>query len=221
MLGGPVEILDRCETSRGELILQQRGSEYEIISNGTFLMATYNGESERVLVRAALAAVDGVAENILIGGLGVGFSLQEALRSPHVARVEVVEIEPKIIEWNQSRLGSVARAAMADGRTAIRQQDVLDWLRTDALYDAVCLDVDNGSDWTVFEENHGLYTSAGLTAIYDHVRPGGAVSFWNARHDAAFLQRLRRQFGHVAVTTVPHPTGLPDVVYVASRGRLG
>ena len=94
-------VIERVQTPRGEIQLQSRGSDYEIISNGTFLMATYNGESERLLVKAALNASH-EPKQILIGGLGVGYSLAEALDYPGVERVTVVEIEEKIIEWYRS-----------------------------------------------------------------------------------------------------------------------
>lgn len=82
----PAEIIERASTPRGEIQLQRRGEFYEIISNGTFLMATYNGESERLLVRRALEQAKAPGK-VLIGGLGVGFSLQEALSDPRVRRL--------------------------------------------------------------------------------------------------------------------------------------
>ncbi|HVY09514.1 MAG TPA: hypothetical protein VHB18_05155, partial [Mycobacteriales bacterium] len=103
-------VLDRVQNERGELVLRQDGEHFEVISNGTFLMDTRNGESERRLVQAALARNER-ASSVLIGGLGVGFSLIEALKDQRVARVTVVEIESAIIRWHREHLAGISEAA--------------------------------------------------------------------------------------------------------------
>lgn len=217
------EVIERSRTARGELVLQRRGKDFEIISNGTFLMATYNGESERRLVQAVLNTVQS-PRSVLIGGLGVGFSLHEALQYEGVTQVDVFEIEPKIVEWNRERLGDIARRSIEDRRTRIRVGDFVDWLYhaldTIDAYDAICVDIDNGSDWTVHDSNAGLYSGAGLVRLSSLLRPGGAISFWNARRDLVFEQLLHAYFEVMELTFVEHPVGEPDVVYVVQGPRV-
>lgn len=104
----PPRILERLAGRQGELVLRAAGNDYEIINNGVFLMDTRNGESERLLARVALRHRR-EQSRLLIGGLGVGFSLVEALRSDLLERVTVVEIEPAVIEWNRTYLASHSR----------------------------------------------------------------------------------------------------------------
>ena len=115
---GEAVVVERVDTPRGELVLRRAGGHFEVISNGTFLMDTRNGESERLLVRAALARAER-ARSILIGGLGVGFSLTEALNDERVARVRVIEIEPTIVSWHDRYLGHITGEARVDERSEI------------------------------------------------------------------------------------------------------
>ena len=105
--GGP-QVLARIATRRGELALRRSGSEFEIISNGVFLMDTRDGRSERLMVAAALDRCPVSAPRVLICGLGVGFSLAEAVSNPQVARVDVVEISAEIIGWHATHLRHLA-----------------------------------------------------------------------------------------------------------------
>jgi spermidine synthase len=170
---GGAEIIERFATPRGDIQLQRRGMHYEIISNGTFVMATYNGESEKKLVRAALDARETERCSVLIGGLGVGFSLAEAVRSPRTRRVTVVEIGPQIIRWNRTFLAAFSDRALEDEKTEIVHADLIRWISdTEETFDVVCLDIDNGPDWTVFRENDVLYDDDGLTRLVRLLNPG-------------------------------------------------
>ena len=212
-------VVERCVTPRGELQLQRRGEHYEIVSNGVFLMATYNGESEQLLVTAALAAVRR-PRRVLIGGLGVGYSLGAALADPRVEEVTVVEIEERVIAWNDSYLAPFSGHGLRDPRTRVVQADLVAWLRRgiepDGTFDVICLDIDNGPDWTVAEENGALYDGTGLATLRRRLRPGGAASFWSASAAPWFGERLAREFGAVRVLTVAQERGGPDYVYLAS-----
>ena len=209
--------VDRVTTPRGELVLRQDGEHFEVISNGTFLMDTRNGESERLLVSAALARA-ATPHHVLIGGLGVGFSLIEALNGPRVARVTVAEIEPTIVSWHETYLARLTGEALNDQRTDLLIADLHEALRSsDERYDAICLDLDNGPDWTVTDENAGLYDEAGTALISSRLRPGGVLTVWSAARSTSYEQVLARYFGNVEVMEIPVPRGEPDVVFAASR----
>ena len=211
-------VVDRVVTERGEIVLRRRGAHHEIISNGVFLMDTRGGASERLLVTAALARVPRESVDLLIGGLGVGFSLIHAVRETAAAHIDVVEIEPVIIGWHRKHLRSLTESSIADARVRIIEADLADWLRTaDRDYDVICLDTDNGPNWLVFEANEGLYSDAGLDLIGSRLRPDGVVAVWSAAADPAFEARLRARFRRVDVLTTPVRRGVPDVVYVATR----
>lgn len=209
----PFEVIERAVTPRGEIQLQRRGDEFEIISNGTFLMATYNGESERLLVRRALELVP-APDKVLIGGLGVGFSLQEALSDVRVREATVVEIEAKVIDWNRSVLAHVNGYALEHANTRLVHADLVAWIReTEESFDLICLDIDNGPDWKVFDGNASLYDKAGLTALQSRLRPGGCLSFWSATPSPDFARRLRETFGNVEIREVPQTHGDPDYIF--------
>lgn len=206
--------LERVQTARGELVLRNRNGLFEIISNGTFLMDSSDGRSERLLVRAALDAV-GRPASMLIGGLGVGFSLVEAVASDRPQSFTVVEIEPAIVSWHESHLSHISGAAVRDPRTTIVVADLLDFLRTAPPYDVICVDIDNGPQWTVTASNAELYDAPGLKLLASRLTPHGVLAVWSAHASEAFAQRLETEVGPVAVHTVDVPRGEPDVVYVA------
>ena len=213
--GGRPEVVERVATGRGELALRRVGDHYEIISNGAFLMDTRGGASERLLVRAALDAVRAGAR-LLIGGLGVGFSLDEAARSDRPGRITVVEVEPALVAWHASHLRRFSGTALDDPRVEVVTADLLAWLRgTDGTYEAICLDIDNGPEWTTFDQNAALYTDAGLSLLRSRLVPGGVLAVWSAAASEDFARRLRDHLGEVTVHRVPVARGQPDVVYLA------
>ncbi|MEU1664529.1 spermidine synthase [Streptomyces sparsogenes] len=231
--------LDRREGPYGEVVLRRRGGDgavregdaaagapvFEIIANGCFLMDTSDGRSERLLIRAALDALPAArpAPALLIGGLGVGFSLAEAAAEPRWGRIVVVEREEAIIDWHRSGpLGRISAAALADPRTEVVRADLVAHLSPGgpaATYDALCLDIDNGPDWTVTEDNDGLYSPAGLAACRDRLSPGGVLAVWSAQPSPAFEEALRNAgFTGVRTEEISVARGVPDVVHLAVRG---
>jgi len=209
-------VIERLTTPRGELVLRHAGGHYEVISNGTFLMDTRNGESERLLVTAALARSEG-RESVLIGGLGVGFSVAEALADRRVERVTVVEVEPAIVGWHRSHLSAFSSGALDDPRTTVVIGDLAAHLRTTTnRYDAICLDIDNGPDWTVTDANASMYDDDAVRLIASRLRPGGVLSVWSAARSPAYETVLHRHFAHVEVHEVAVQRGEPDVVMVGS-----
>lgn len=208
-------ILERVTTSRGELVLRRTDGRYEVISNGVFLMDTSDGRSERLLVDAAVTRCPAAAPRLLIGGLGVGFSLVRALDHVHLAGIDVVEIEATVIDWHRGHLRHLTGEALADQRVRVVEADILEWLAGGGeTYDIVCLDTDNGPDWLVFESNAALYAHRGLDLVARCLRPGGVLAVWSANRGDAFEHRLRDRFGDVDVLEMPTGTHVPDVVYV-------
>ncbi|HEX6469654.1 MAG TPA: spermidine synthase [Streptosporangiaceae bacterium] len=222
--GAPPVVVERAPgRAGGELVLRRAGADHEIISNGVFLMDTRGGTSERLLVRGALAGAAGAAR-VLIGGLGVGFSLAEAADHPRaaVAEVTVVELEPAVIAWHRTHLRGCSAGALDDPRVTVTCADLLDWLpATPDRFDAICLDIDNGPHWTVTERNAGLYGDAGLGLLAERLAPGGRLAVWSANAAPAFARRLRARFGHVEVRAVPVARGEPDMIYFAGAPTLG
>ncbi|TVL94099.1 spermidine synthase [Streptomyces sp. SAJ15] len=218
--------LERRTGPFGEVVLRRRDETYEIIANGVFLMDTSDGRSERLLVHAALAALrtpsDHRAPHLLIGGLGVGFSLAEAAAEPRWGRITVVEREAAVIDWHrEGPLAEISATALADPRTEIAHTDLVAHVRaaTPGSYDALCLDIDNGPDWTVTEDNDGLYTPTGLAACRAALSPGGVLAVWSARPSSVFETALRNAgFTGVRTEEIAVARGVPDVVHLAVRG---
>ncbi|MFF9642233.1 spermidine synthase family protein [Kitasatospora aureofaciens] len=221
-----VVTLDRREGPFGEVVLRQRGRHYEIIANGCFLMDTADGRSERLLVQAALDELDrtgaaATAPSVLIGGLGVGFSLAYAVAEPRWGRIAIVERENAIIDWHRSGpLGGFSGDALDDERVEVIHTDLLEYLAASdgERYDALCLDIDNGPDWTVTDSNSGLYEADGLAVLWHRLRPGGVLAVWSAQPSPDFEEALRAAgFADVVSREVPVSRGVPDVVHLARR----
>lgn len=218
--GRPV-VLDRRDGPYGEVVLRRHGELLQIIANGCFLMDTSDGRSERLLVDAARAALDGrAAPTVLIGGLGVGFSLAHAARDPHWGRITVVEREPAVVGWHRDGpLSALSARAFADPRTVIVEGDLVAFVNeTCDTFDALCLDIDNGPGWTVDMANEGLYSPSGLASCARVLRPGGVLAVWSAQPSAEFEETLRNAgFTQVRTEEIPVARGVPDVVHLAVR----
>ncbi|WP_405507170.1 spermidine synthase [Streptomyces cyaneofuscatus] len=216
--------LDRREGPFGEVVLRERGEHFEIIANGCFLMDTSDGRSERLLIDAALRSLPAgrTGPSVLIGGLGVGFSLVRAAEEERWGRIVVVEREQAIVDWHRrGPLDRISGAALADPRTEVLHTDLVAHLRTATeRYDALCLDIDNGPDWTVTEDNGSLYSLTGLAHCHDRLTPGGVLAVWSAQPSPDFEQVLRNAgFSGVRTEEVAVARGVPDVVHLASRSH--
>lgn len=222
--------LDRREGPYGEVVLRRRAGRdgqddvLEIIANGTFLMDTSDGRSERLLIDAALAALPeerrAMLPSVLIGGLGVGFSLAHAVADQRWGRIAVVEREQAVIDWHhEGPLARISGAALVDPRTVILHTDLLEYVDTTTdTYDALCLDIDNGPDWTVTESNESLYTQEGLAALRALLNPAGVLAVWSAQPSPTFADALRNAgFSGVTAEEIRVARGVPDVVHLAVR----
>ncbi|MFD7830549.1 spermidine synthase [Kitasatospora sp. NPDC059803] len=220
-----VVTLDRRDGPFGEVVLRRRGRHFEIIANGCFLMDTADGRSERLLIQVALDELDRTGApaepSVLIGGLGVGFSLAYAAAEPRWGRIAIVERETAIIDWHRNGpLGAFSGGALEDQRVQVLHTDLLEYLAAadGERYDALCLDIDNGPDWTVTDSNAGLYGADGLAVLWYRLQPGGVLAVWSAQPSADFEEALRAVgFSDVVTHEIPVSRGVPDVVHLARR----
>ena len=208
----------------GELGLYQRGTDYFIkIVGGQDLMNTRAHASEDALGMIACRGLRGTpAARVLIGGLGMGFTLSAALKTLGAdAEVVVAEIVPEVVEWNRGVLRSFAGGPLDDARTQVQTVDVTVLLRNELVgFDAIVLDVDNGPDALTRTSNQWLYSEAGLSVMLGALRLGGALAIWSAAADKAFTKRLRAVgFMVEEVTVRAHAgKGARHVIWMARRG---
>jgi spermidine synthase len=175
----------------GELRLIRRGAEYSIMLGGTELMNSRVKGSEEALARLGCAGVPARAR-VLIGGLGMGFTLRAALAELGAeARVTVAELVPGVVRWARGPMAELLGGALDDRRVEIFEEDVADSIARGG-WDAILLDVDNGPDGLSRPENDRLYGKAGLAAARDALTRGGTLAFWSSYSDTAFVARLKR-----------------------------
>ena len=162
---------------------------------------------------------------VLIGGLGMGFTLSATLQTLGAdAAVVVAEIVPGIVEWNRGVLGSFAGRPLEDTRTQIQTVDVTVLLKKEREgFDAIVLDVDNGPDGLTRASNQWLYSKQGLSVAYRALRPAGRLAIWSAGPDKAFTKRLRAAgFAVEEVKVRAHAgKGARHVIWIARRGGDG
>lgn len=196
-----------------ELRLSQRNDEFSIKIAGKAgeLMNTRLHGSEDALAELACERIaDHSAASVLIGGLGMGFTLAAALKALAAdAEVTVAELVPEVVEWNRGPLGAASGYPLSDARTRVEVGDVGRILKQQQpLFDAILLDVDNGPEGLTRKENDWIYSPAGLEAAQACLRPDGILAIWSAGADPAFTERLRRVgFAVEEVTVHAHRPG--------------
>jgi spermidine synthase len=216
--------LDTAEIPGGGLLrLMRRGDEFSIRLGGNELMNSRAGGSEEVLATAACARLAGrAAPALLVGGLGMGFTLRAALAVlPADARVTVAELVPAVAAWARGPMAGVFAGCLDDPRVTIAEADVGGLVRTArADFDAILLDVDNGPDGLSRPENDRLYDAGGLGAAWAALRPGGVLAVWSAGPDAAFSRRLRQggfKVEEVRARALGKRGGARHVIWLARR----
>ncbi|MBX5156030.1 MULTISPECIES: hypothetical protein [unclassified Rhizobium] len=178
----------------GELRLKRRGGEFSIMLGANELMNSRLSGSEEALATLSWERIKAHPKpRILIGGLGMGFTLRAALAVlPEDAGVTVAELVPAVVAWARGPMTEVFKGCLDDPRVGIHQGDVGEAIRAGkAAYDAILLDVDNGPDGLTRKSNDRLYDFAGLRAARDALRPGGALAVWSSGPDPDFTSRLK------------------------------
>ena len=182
----------------------------EITLDHRFLMSSCVTDSERALAFHAFAMHTGHGLQVLVGGLGLGYTAREALRCDRVARVDVIEFLPPVVDWLERDLVPLAPALKADARFAVTLDDVYRLLAGPParLYDVILIDVDNSPDEQLGETNDSFYTEAGLALAKQHLAEGGVLGVWSYADSATFEKALRRVFGEVRVEAVHFDNGV-------------
>jgi spermidine synthase len=190
-----LELLGRALSRDGTVLkLIRRGDEYIILANGKSLMSSLMHGSEEALATFACRRAQTLDEpRVLIGGLGMGFTLRATLDLlPQDARVVVAELVPAVVEWNRGPLGPLAGHPLEDPRVLVEIEDVAVTLSSRAAqFDAVLLDVDNGPAGFAASNNDALYDDRGIAAAFAVLKMDGVLAVWSAREDRKFKQRLR------------------------------
>ncbi len=205
----------RRETGHGELVLRERRPEdggpsvLELRANGAFVMDTSEHASERALADAALDLVE-APTRVLVGGLGLGFTLDRVLGDPRVEHCDVVELESALVEWMRDGTIPHGRRLLADDRVRVVVIDIASAVAEAgrASYDVVLLDVDNGPGYLVHDANAALYQRPFLATVRERLRPGGALAVWSADRAPELLAELRSAFD--GAEERPHDVRLQD-----------
>ena len=228
--------LDHRVTPMGELVLRRRRMPgrpediYEVKLGDDFLMSSLFTVAEEEMARLALAAVTGDALDVVVGGLGLGYTARTVLESPRVRSLVVVEALAPVIEWHRDGLVPAAAAVVGDARCTLAEGDffallaagVLDGTTPGRRFDAVVVDIDHSPRHVLHDSHAAFYDAAGVAALTAVLRPGGVFALWsNDPPDDAFTARLGAAFGPVEAVVVRFPNPLQDreaahTVYVAT-----
>jgi spermidine synthase len=208
-----------------ELRLMRRGTDFSMMLGQNELMNSRLSGSEEALATLSCKRIEGVKRpHILIGGLGMGFTLRAALAvSGAEARITVAELVPAVIAWARGPMAELFGDSLSDPRASIREADVTDVIRSSAsAFDAVLLDVDNGPEALIRKANDALYDTRGLHAIRKALRPGGVLAVWSSGPNVAFSKRLRAadfEVNEVGVRATTKRSGAHHVIWFAAKPK--
>src|SRR6266849_2205858 len=206
-----------------ELRLMRRGAEFSIMLGTNELMNSRLSGSEAALATLAAKKLEAVKRpHLLIGGLGMGFTLSAALAVLGTeARIVVAELVPAVIAWARGPMADIFGDSLDDPRASIREADVVDVIRShDSAFDAILLDVDNGPEGLIRKANDALYDLKGLKAIRRALRPGGVLAVWSSGPNPLFSKRLGAagfDVNEVAVRATTKRSGSRHVIWFATK----
>jgi len=213
----------RVPGADGELRLMRRGTEFSIMLGANELMNSRLSGSEAALATLACKKIETVTRpHLLIGGLGMGFTLRAALAvlGPD-ARIDVAELVPAVVAWARGPMAEIFGGCLDDPRVRIKEEDVLKAIRTHkGAFDAILLDVDNGPEGLTRSGNDALYDLKGLRSSHAALRPGGVLAVWSSGPNAAFSKRLRSagfDVNEVTVRATGKGGGARHVIWIAAR----
>ena len=189
----PIERIDAADIpGGGQLWLMQCGSDFSIQFGEDELMGSQDFDSEKALASLAIGRMGPRRDRILIGGLGMGFTLGAALSAlPDSTAIVVAELVPTVVTWATGPLAHLFGGHLADPRVSLAIRDVHDVIiDSPEGFDAILLDVDNGPDGFIRPANDRLYCNWGLRSTYAALRPGGVLAIWSAYDDDGFVDRL-------------------------------
>lgn len=202
----PWKELDRAPIpGGGELRLKQRGSEFSIMLGSNELMNSRLSGSEEALATLSVERLAGRRQPaMLVGGLGMGFTLRAALAVlPETACVKVAELVPAVVAWARGPMATLHAGSLDDPRVTVLEGDVGAVIASArAAYDAILLDVDNGPDGLTRAENDSLYGPSGLAVACAALRPGGVLAVWSSAPDDGFTRRMKQAGLATEVKTV-------------------
>jgi spermidine synthase len=218
----PWETIEKALAPDGtEMVLARRDDEWVVRYGGKVLMSSRQHGSEDALAALALEKA-AHRRAVLVGGLGLGFTVRAALdRIPTDAKVVVAELTPALLDWNRRLVGKLAGRPLDDPRTRVHIGDCVQRIQeAHGAYDAILLDIDNGPASMVHEANHRLYGPAGIAACRGALREGGVLAVWSAHHDERYLERLQRAGFEASARIVPargDAGGLKHVIFLGVK----
>jgi spermidine synthase len=206
-----------------ELRLMRRGEEFSMMLGQNELMNSRLSGSEEALATLTCKKIEAVKRpHLLVGGLGMGFTLRAALAVlGSQARITVAELVPAVIAWANGPMADLFGESLTDPRASIREADVVDVIKTSpSAFDAILLDVDNGPEALIRKANDALYDRNGLQAIRRALRPGGILAVWSSGPNIAFTKRLRAadfDVNEVGVRATTKRSGAHHVIWFATK----
>jgi spermidine synthase len=206
-----------------ELRLMRRGAEFSMMLGQNELMNSRLSGSEEALATLACRQIEAIkAPHLLIGGLGMGFTLRAALAVlGSEARIVVAELVPAVIAWARGPMKDIFGESLSDSRADIRQADVIEVIKSQTkAFDAILLDVDNGPEGLIRKANDALYDAKGLKAIHRALRPAGVLAVWSSGPNPKFTKRLRDAgfaVNEVAVRATTKRSGARHVIWFATK----
>jgi spermidine synthase len=208
-----------------ELRLMRRGDEFSMMLGANELMNSRLSGSEEALATLSCRRIEAVKRpHLLIGGLGMGFTLRAALAVlGSGARITVAELVPAVVAWARGPMAKLFGDSLTDPRASICESDVVEVIRSHAAaFDAILLDVDNGPEGLIRKANDALYDLKGLNAIRRALRPGGVLAVWSSGPDPSFTKRLRDtgfDVNEVAVRATTKRSGARHVIWFATKSE--